>query len=413
MNNRQAASVLREISPARIFARPTAEDLWLGPTRESVLSHLLVVTPVRVLLGPTSSGRSALFRHLAHRCAEQATTLRVPGPQTEPKGVLRALLGSCGLDSAGLADDEMRRLITVYANERLGKGQRVVIEVDDADAFSASAWGEIEQLLNLRCSDQSPELLVSLVHLDDVSSPAAAHIRAQNAPALAVVSWLEPGEVSGYIRWRLDRFDLAGINSPAATRLIAKCTQGCFASIDHICQMALLLLRSRGGNQINVNIVREAMRLLKLQNQNKGATETEPRAAEPVPAKLIVSQDGKVIREKLLADRTLIGRSNLNDLCLENAYLSRHHAVIVRTQTGYHLSDLNSVNGVILNGQPVHSTQIEDRDVFSIGPFRIKLKVAEPISAHTSGDDAPAALVDTAVMPVPESLVQTQLTIIK
>ena len=373
----------------------------------------MVQAPTRVLLGPTSSGRSSLLRHLAYRTSDQATTLRAPGPQTKASGVLHALLRSSGLDTEGLAADVMRRLITVYVHERLGQGQRVVIEVDDADTFNEAAWREIEHLLSLSCGDQGPELLVSLVHLDDASAPAAAHVRGQDAPALAVVSWLEPGEISGYLRWRLDRFDLSGINSPAGTRLIAKCTKGCFASVDHICQMALLLLRSRGSNQINVNIVREAMRLLKRQHQGKGASETEPSAAESIPARLIVSQDGKVIRETLLADRMLIGRSNLNDLCLDNAYLSRHHAVILRAEKGYYLSDLNSVNGMSLNGQPVYSTPIGDGDVFCIGPFRLKLRIAEPISAQTSEDVAPAALADTAVMPAPDQLETAHLKVIK
>jgi hypothetical protein len=413
VNNRQAATVLSEISPARIFARPTAEDLWLGPTRESVLSHLVGPAKTRVVLGPTSSGRSSLLRCIAQREAGCATILRAAGRRTGAPGVLRSLLRSTGLDTEGLTADLMRRLISVYINERLGKGQRVLIELDDADEFNKTAWQEVEFLADLSAAGQSPELLLCMVHLDDASSPAAVYVRSQEAPVLGVVAWLKPGEVSGYLRWRFDRFDLAGINSPAATQLIAKCSKGCFAAIDHICQMALLLLRSEGGVQINVNIVREAMRRLKHQNQAKGVRETEPGAAETAPAKLIVSQDGEVIRETLLGDRLLIGRSNLNDLCLENAYLSRHHAVIVRTNKGYQLSDLNSVNGMTLNGQPVCSTPVGDGDVFCIGPFRIKLRVSEPLSAGNNDDIIPSALADTAIMPAAHGLLPAHLRVIK
>ena len=52
-----------------------------------------------------------------------------------------------GLDSEALTADVMRRLITVYINERLSKGQRIVIEVDDADAFNEAAWQEVEALI--------------------------------------------------------------------------------------------------------------------------------------------------------------------------------------------------------------------------------------------------------------------------
>jgi len=399
VNNRQAVSVLRDISPARIFARPTAEDLWLGPTRESVLSHLIVPAQTRVLLGPVSSGRTSILNHLAHRTADQAATLRATGPRNNPTGVLAAFLRSAGLDADGLAADEMRRLLSVYIHERLGKNRRVIVQLDDADGFDRLAWREVDFVLGLEHEGRHPELLMSLVHLDDQSSPAAAYVRQQEAPSLSVISWLEPREVSSYLRWRLDRFDLAGINTPAATRLISKCTQGCFAAIDHIAQMTLLLLRNRSDNQINVNVVREATRMLQQQHQSRSVDLSKTGNPELTTAKIIVSQAGKVIREARFSDRLLIGRSELNDLCIDNAYLSRHHAVIVRTDRGHYLSDLNSVNGIGLNGRPVHSTPIGDGDVFSIGPYRLKLRLTDPTFVRQGNDGAAAALADTAVMP--------------
>jgi pSer/pThr/pTyr-binding forkhead associated (FHA) protein len=415
VNNRQAALVLRDTSPARIFARPTAEDLWLGPTRESVLSHLLHPAPCRVLLGPASSGRSSLLAHLAHLTEDQAITLRVPGPQTEPDGFLRKMLSSAGLEVEDLATDEMRRLISVYIRERLGKGQRVVIELDDADTFSAGAWQEVSTLLRLNTQDRGPELLMSLVHLDDGTSPAADHVRGQEAPVLSVLNWLEPREVSSYLHWRLERFDLCGIISPEAARSIAQCTQGCFASIDHICQMTLLLLRKHSGHQISVNLVREATRMLQRRRQPNSATPVEPEDSDAMPAKVIVSHDGMVICETGFSNRLLIGRSELNDLCIDDAFLSRHHAAIIRTDRGYYLSDLNSVNGIGLNGQPVHSNRIVDGEVFSIGPFRIKLRVKEAVVNRQVNNQrsVPAELADTAVMRGPAISQPARLQAIK
>ena len=47
-----------------------------------------------------------------------------------------------------------------------------------------------------------------------------------------------------------------------------------------------------------------------------------------------------------LGQRTLLGRSEHNDVCLPSPYLSRHHAAIVGTPEGYYIVDLNSVNGL-------------------------------------------------------------------
>jgi len=332
----------------------------------------------------------------------------VTGPHTDADGVLRSLLQSSGLETEGLASDEMRRLITVFVQERLAKSQHVVVEVDDADAFNRAAWNEIEVLLRLGKSERGLELLLSLVHLDDASSPAAEYVRQQETLTFTILAWMTRAEVSSYLRWRLDRFGLAGINTPAATRLIATCTKGCFTAVDHICQMALLLLRNRAGDQINVNVVSEAVRLLQQRNQVRDTSR-----AGVSEAQLIVSLDGKVIREAPLVDHILIGRSHLNGLCLDSSYLSRHHVAIVRGEDTYHLRDLNSVNGVSLNGQSVRSVPLSNGDVFCIGPFRIKLRMQEQLARQPVDNVAPSELADTALMPAPGYPEPAHLKVIK
>jgi pSer/pThr/pTyr-binding forkhead associated (FHA) protein len=110
-----------------------------------------------------------------------------------------------------------------------------------------------------------------------------------------------------------------------------------------------------------------------------------------------VSRDGKVVSRVTLGQRTLVGRSEHNDVCLLSPYLSRHHAVIVGTPEGYYLVDLNSANGVALNGQPVERAVLCDQDVLTMGPFRLKIQIPESL---TRGSPLPEAesLAETAVM---------------
>jgi hypothetical protein len=408
VKNQQTADVLRDLSPARIFARPTADDLWLGPTQASALSHLSPRVPVRVLLGPASSGRTTLLRRLARRSEADGVTLRVAGPERLRARVLKSLLHSAGLQSDGLDRDEMRRLIDVFIRESLARGRRVVIEVDDADTLGPMAFGEIARLKALASRDRpGPEILLSLVHIDEASSAAAEFVRAEPAPALVVLSWLNASEVSWYLHWRLERFGLAGLVTPGAMRLISRCTRGCFASVDHICQMALLLLRNRAAEHIDVMVVREAMRSLQRQRELKLSGLDTPADAE-----LTVSCNGTVVRELKVGERLMIGRSHFNDLCLESSYLSRHHLTITRGETGYYLSDLNSVNGVTLNGQRVHSAPIGDGDVLSLGPYRIKVALRDDIP-RVVGRSEVAELAETAVMPAPGKPEPAHLKVVK
>ena len=98
----------------------------------------------------------------------------------------------------------------------------------------------------------------------------------------------------------------------------------------------------------------------------------------------------------------LIGRSRSNDLCLDSPFVSRHHAALVQGDRGYYLSDLNSVNGVFLNGTQVRQTHVGDGDVVTVGPFRLKLRTQDEVSSDSEEKAVTSVLVDTAVMPTPE-----------
>lgn len=400
------SAVLRELSPARIFARPTAEELWLGPAQESALSHLIEPIPVRALLGPASSGRSSLLAAVCGRTA--ASSLRSDGRQRTARNLLDDLIRSAGLDGAGLGTSETRRLLTVYILERLARGQRVVIELDDADTIAASAWQEIVKLTaSAEHGDRRPELLLSLVHLDPGGSAAGDFLRECAAPALCVLSWLTPEEVHAYLHWRLERFDLVGAFTPSAVRLIARCTEGRFAAVDHISQIALLLLRNGAGEQVDVTLVREAMRVMRRKRRAPAGRPLGRGRAE-----VIVSCDGQTLGRHQLNDRTLIGRSPLNDICLDGSFLSRHHAVILRNGETYQVSDLNSVNGLRLNGAPATHSRLAHGDVLQIGPYRLKFEYPEEMRSAQS-DTGAQRLADTAVMPTPEKPEPAHLKVIK
>lgn len=392
VKNQQPAAVLRELSPARIFARPTADALWLGPAQESALSQLVLNTPLRALVGPQSSGRSTLLRQLG-KSTESWVVLTVPGPQRFKNAVLKCLLHSAGLAADGLDSREMRRMLDVFVRERLAHGQRVLVVIDDADTFGPAAFAEVQRLTaGNGARGPLPELVLVLVHLDEGSSPAADHLRAHASPALSVLSWLSDREVGWYLNWRLGRFGLDELFTPPAVRLIARCTRGSFTAVDHLCQIALLLLRKHNENHVDVTLVREALDELQ---RRRGTLAV--RASRAPQGQLLISRDGDVVGRVELRDRLLIGRSDLNDLCLDSDYLSRHHALILRSASGYSLTDLNSENGILLNGETASVAPINDGDVIRIGPYRIKVELADRL-ARAGAEVVDQMLADTAVM---------------
>jgi pSer/pThr/pTyr-binding forkhead associated (FHA) protein len=189
-----------------------------------------------------------------------------------------------------------------------------------------------------------------------------------------------------------------------ALQMIARLSGGRYAAADVLCQMSLLLLRQLTLDRVDARVVRQAVATLAARQGAKLESD-KPRSGDlkpdvPPQGYILVSRGGKVISRVALGQRTLIGRSEHNDVCLPSPYLSLHHAVIVGTPQGYYLVDLNSVNGVLLNGRKIERVALCDEDVLGIGPFRLKVQVPELLTQGSPFPDE-ASLTETAVMPPP------------
>jgi len=92
-----------------------------------------------------------------------------------------------------------------------------------------------------------------------------------------------------------------------------------------------------------------------------------------MPAKLILSLDGLVLKELALSkERTTIGRKPDNDIHIDNLAVSGHHAVIVTILNDSFVEDLHSTNGTLVNGRPIEKHFLQNGDVVEIGKYRIK-----------------------------------------
>jgi len=70
---------------------------------------------------------------------------------------------------------------------------------------------------------------------------------------------------------------------------------------------------------------------------------------------------------ELRKDVYTLGRSSKVDLTLESSELSRRHAVLKREHGTFSITDLDSTNGVYLNGTRVHAAQLYQGDIIQLG----------------------------------------------
>lgn len=74
---------------------------------------------------------------------------------------------------------------------------------------------------------------------------------------------------------------------------------------------------------------------------------------------------------QLQSAETLIGRAPTNDLRFKDESMSREHAVILWEDGVYTIEDLQSTNGIRVNGKKQRSAELQDGDEVWIGQTRI------------------------------------------
>ncbi|MBI3903159.1 MAG: FHA domain-containing protein [Nitrosomonadales bacterium] len=109
-------------------------------------------------------------------------------------------------------------------------------------------------------------------------------------------------------------------------------------------------------------------------------------------AKLILSMDGSVLQEYVLSkERMTVGRKPHNDIVIENLAISGEHAAIVTILNDSFLEDLDSTNGVMVNGTQVKKHFLQNNDVIEIGKY--KLKYLNEVQHQANGADFEKTMV--------------------
>lgn len=90
-------------------------------------------------------------------------------------------------------------------------------------------------------------------------------------------------------------------------------------------------------------------------------------------ARLILSLDGQVLAEyNMTKERYTLGRLPDNDVRVDNAAVSGHHALIINILNDSFLEDLNSTNGTYVNGKLIKKHALQHGDVITIGHHHLR-----------------------------------------
>lgn len=105
---------------------------------------------------------------------------------------------------------------------------------------------------------------------------------------------------------------------------------------------------------------------------------TPRRIQHPLPYIVVVDGPRTGARFPLKDGANIVGRAPGNEIRLDDQSVSRQHAEISKTESGWFVKDLGSKNGTMVNGQPVtDSVGIGHKDVVKTGIYVLRLITKE------------------------------------
>jgi chromosome segregation ATPase len=121
-------------------------------------------------------------------------------------------------------------------------------------------------------------------------------------------------------------------------------------------------------------------------------TQTAGGSVAPVPefTAELIRIDGDSPVTHALSRRTRIGRAAGCELQIDSTSVSRHHAMVLVGARDAIIEDLNSTNGVIVNGRKITRHLLADGDAITIGEIQFRY-IARPMQRVLEANPAPPA----------------------
>jgi pSer/pThr/pTyr-binding forkhead associated (FHA) protein len=107
------------------------------------------------------------------------------------------------------------------------------------------------------------------------------------------------------------------------------------------------------------------------------AAQTGEEIALEGPARVFIRTNGNTEFVHVLGRRTRIGRGPDNELVLDTKHISRYHAVLLAGPVHTTIEDLNSTNGVFVNGKRISRQALKDGDRVTIGRTQFRYSVRD------------------------------------
>jgi type II secretory pathway predicted ATPase ExeA len=355
-------------------------------------------TGLSLLQGPTLSGKSTLIRTFLESLPEDCSAAVIDGRGLNTTNLLISVLRQFGYDLELSSANELLGLVRVFALQQAASHESPLLVIKNAHDLNPSALRALCELAELRVRRTSALKLVL------VSDRSLQPIMA--SPSMAAMSkrllhdfHLRPMNRDETRHYLHSKLRAAGSDYPefvfpdVVCRDIWTAAAGWPGIVDRV---ALLALAQTATLPVAVVDVEHPTLPSGTWTDNGHTHNAANDVILPAPPRLIVTNNGSVLQDlSMEKPRVLIGRSDHNDVSINNRFVSRHHALLVRHGTATFLMDLNSTNGTFVNSKRVSNHVLMHDDVIGLGHHRIKFH--DPCATTRNVLDG-ADFADTAIM---------------
>lgn len=335
-----------------------------------------------LLQGPKGSGKSTILRGLVEQLPTGTAVALVDGTRMKSRELLSHALSQFGFGANFESNDELQRMMKVFAVQQARTIEAPLLIVDNVDQMYPSALATLNALAELEVNRRfALRIIVSSRNSLDalVESGGLANVE-RRCIGSYLIHPMSQKEALVYLQARLTA---SGINDAKTVFPIDVCDR--------------LYQRSSGWpGQLNRHAaaaiaraddfpltVSDTRSLKDTTSVNRIPVLSIEDAAGTIPPCLILSRDGVKLKEFALKEKKmLLGRSDFADVVIEDPFVSKLHATILTYSDALVLLDLNSANGTTVNSVQVSSTILKSNDIISLGSHRLKIENAPPISAE-------------------------------
>lgn len=330
-----------------------------------------------VLTGEHGTGKSLVVRSFLAGLDERVLVAHIKRADMGPREFLLDVLRQLGVELDPEDRSDRRLLLARYLIHQVGNGRICLLIIEHAEAMRPTVLDELRHigLLEVDGKRLVKLLLLGQPLLNHVVNSQRMNTLVPGDVPRVVIGGLSEDQLGAYI---VHRLRAAGARDPdrlfpaTVMPLLHRLTGGNPAKVNQLCARALALAAVEAETSVSSGALLLAATQLGLDTSFVTAAPAATAMETTGESLLLISVRGGVDSViSLQESRMLIGRSELADVRIDSAFVSRYHALLVREPTLDVLLDLGSTNGVLVNSHRVLRHALRHRDLIQIGPARI------------------------------------------